>query len=82
MAVTGEMAAPFQRGDLVICGLSYLTVRAGQKVRVISCVLNDDCESGWIVSATNQTRGRMRAKPAIALQGIDSGWFAKPKENQ
>lgn len=67
--------APFKRGDIVICDLDHLTVRAGQKVRVLECVASSQCGSGWLVTATNKTRGKLAAKPPIAIEGVDSDWF-------
>lgn len=69
------MNQPFHRGDLVICNLSHLTVKAGQKVRVVKCERGES-GSGWLVTATSSIRGRMPANPSIAVSGVDSAWFA------
>jgi hypothetical protein len=71
--------APFLRGEVVICDLRHLTVRPGEKVRVVECVASDDCESGWLVVATKRLRGRIAKSPLIAIQDVDSGWFRKVK---
>lgn len=66
---------PFHRGDIVISNLKHLTVKEGDRVRVLDCVASENCGSGWLVSATSQTRGKIAGRAPIAMQGVDSDWF-------
>lgn len=68
---------PFKRGEIVICDLDYLTVRRGEKVRILECTRASDCESGWLITATNRTRGKLASNAPIAIQGVDAGWFRR-----
>jgi hypothetical protein len=74
---TPMITQPFQTGDVVICYLDYLTVHSGDKVRVLECVESNDCESGWLVKATEYKRGRIAKRPPVAIEDVDSGWFRK-----
>lgn len=70
---------PFKRGDIVICELTWLTVTAGDKLRVVKCLsCGYECGSGWMVYATKQTRGRLANNPTLCLWEIDSDWFHFP----
>lgn len=71
---------PFKRGQVVICDLDHMTVRRGDKVRVVECVASNDCESGWLVTGTKHLRGRLAKNPCIVIQGVDSGWFRANKD--
>lgn len=72
---------PFKRGDVVVCDLAYLTVKSGDRVRILDCKSAiHECESGWLVSATNRLRGRIATSPVVAIEGVDSGWFRKVKQ--
>lgn len=68
---------PFEYGETVICDLDYLTVRKGDKVRILKCTQSADCESGWLITATNRTRGKLALNPPVAIQGVDAGWFRR-----
>lgn len=78
---TGEQP-PFKRGDIVVSNLKYLTVREGQKVRVLECVASINCGSGWIVTTTDKIRGPLGKNPPIAMDGIDSDWFTRPSRRR
>lgn len=70
-----EDEQPFHRGDIVISGLRHLTVREGDRVRILECVASPDCGSGWLVTATSTIKGRLTSRAPIAIQGVDSDWF-------